>query len=73
MWRRLTKAGAATGLVVGVAIVAWTVLASKNTLWGLNPGLLAIIVNVVLTVGVSLATSERREPAVRAEAVEGVA
>ncbi|WP_409180968.1 sodium:solute symporter [Amycolatopsis sp. VS8301801F10] len=73
VWRRLTKAGAATGLVVGVAIVAWTVLASKNTLWGLNPGLLAIVVNVVLTVGVSLATSQRREPAVRAEAAEGVA
>jgi len=46
-------------MLVGVAIVSWSVLAGIPVLLGMNVGFVALIVNVVITVGGSLALSNR--------------
>ncbi len=61
-WRRVTVAGVATGLIAGIILalfLAWRQIAP----FGINPGFIALIVNVALAVTISLAT-EIKEPAV---------
>jgi SSS family solute:Na+ symporter len=58
-WKRFNGAATLVGMLVGVAIVSWSVLAGIPVLLGMNVGFVALIVNVVITVGGSLALSNR--------------
>ncbi len=55
-WRRVTLTGVFTGLVVGVGTVGGLALTKHDPLFGINGGFLALCLNFLLTVGVSLAT-----------------
>lgn len=55
-WRRVTKAGVFTGLVTGIGVVAFLVLTKQDPFYGINAGFLALCVNFVLTICVSLMT-----------------
>ncbi|GGY52037.1 sodium:solute symporter [Streptomyces tanashiensis] len=54
VWRRMTLVGGVCGLVVGVAIVCALVFSGNDPLWGVNAGLLALVVNLAVAVPVSL-------------------
>ena len=58
-WKRVTTAGVFTGVVVGIAIVACLVLNKLDPFMGINAGFLALCVNFVVTVAVSLVTTPR--------------
>lgn len=61
-WRRTTTAGVATGLIAGIILAL--VFATRNVApFGINPGFIALAVNLTLTITVSLAT-QRKEPAI---------
>jgi SSS family solute:Na+ symporter len=52
LWRRTSRTGVAAGLVVGVGLVLFLVIAGHDPLWGMNAGFVALIANtVVLTAG----------------------
>ncbi|MEV4940041.1 sodium:solute symporter family protein [Streptomyces zaomyceticus] len=54
MWRRMTVVGGVCGLVTGVVIVCVLVFSGNDPLWGVNAGLLALVVNLAVSVAVSL-------------------
>lgn len=54
MWRRMTVVGGVCGLAVGVALVCALVFSGNDPLWGVNAGLLALVVNLLVSVVVSL-------------------
>lgn len=54
VWRRMTVVGGVCGLVVGVVIVCVLVFSGNDPLWGVNAGLLALVVNLLVSVVVSL-------------------
>lgn len=61
-WRRVTTAGVATGLIAGIILAV--LMAARNVdPFGLNPGFIALFINVALTVAISLLT-KTKEPAV---------
>ena len=53
-WRRATAWGIASGIVVGLALLA--VEAKVSTLFGINIGLIALAANVLIAIAVSAAT-----------------
>jgi SSS family solute:Na+ symporter len=53
IWPRVTVWGAASGLVAGIAIAASTVHASTGA-WGINVGAVAVIMNLVVCVVVTM-------------------
>ncbi|RKT85578.1 solute:Na+ symporter, SSS family [Saccharopolyspora antimicrobica] len=55
LWKRMTVAGAASGLAVGVAVVAVLVSTGNDPLLGINAGLIGLVVNIAVNVLVSLA------------------
>ncbi|MER7079924.1 sodium:solute symporter family protein, partial [Saccharopolyspora kobensis] len=55
LWKRMTVAGAASGLAVGVVVVAVLVSTGNDPLLGINAGLIGLAVNIAVNVLVSLA------------------
>ncbi|MBB5935174.1 sodium:solute symporter family protein [Streptomyces zagrosensis] len=53
VWRRMTLYGALSGLVVGAALVCALVFTDRDPLWGVNAGLIALAVNLVVALAVS--------------------
>lgn len=53
VWRRLTLAGAAAGLVVGEALVAWLIFDGHDPVWGVNAGLVALAANLAVALAVT--------------------
>ncbi|MER5882801.1 sodium:solute symporter family protein [Streptomyces sp. NPDC001941] len=53
LWRRLTLAAAASGLVVGVAVVCALVFSGNDPVWGVNAGLVALVANLAVVLGVT--------------------
>ncbi|RIV21983.1 sodium:solute symporter family protein [Alicyclobacillaceae bacterium I2511] len=51
--RGVTKAGAASGIIAGVALVVYFNLTSTSILWGVNTGFLALLLNIVVVLLVS--------------------
>ncbi len=63
-WRRATGLAATVGLVVGIAVNTWfAVFQGGTTPLDIDPGILGLIVNLALFVGLSLAGSPRAERA----------
>lgn len=58
LWRRLTAWGVASGLAAGLA-VAIPLAALNISPWGINPGFVALIANVVVMIAVSMCGSPR--------------
>lgn len=61
-WRRVTKVGVASGVIVGVVLAMALVLTNNDPLWGMNAGFVALVVNSVVMVLVSLATYRATVP-----------
>ncbi|HET9029848.1 MAG TPA: sodium:solute symporter family protein [Candidatus Aquilonibacter sp.] len=57
-WKRVTTAGVATGLIAGIAIALYLAAAGISP-YGINAGFIALIVNVALTVSISLLTQKK--------------
>jgi solute:Na+ symporter, SSS family len=55
-WGRVTMAGVFTGLVTGIAVVAYLGLSKQDPFMGINAGFVALCVNFVVTLLVSLMT-----------------
>jgi SSS family solute:Na+ symporter len=55
-WKRVTMPGVFTGIVVGVAIASFLMLTKRDPFMGINAGFLALCLNMVATVVVSLGT-----------------
>ena len=55
LWRRMTVAGAASGIVVGLAIVCPLALSGNDPFLGINAGLLGLVANVLVNVAISRA------------------
>ncbi|RII19709.1 putative symporter YodF [Streptomyces sp. YIM 130001] len=49
LWRRLSLTAALSGLVVGVALVCALVFTENDPVYGINAGLLALVVNLAVT------------------------
>ncbi|MFF4322105.1 sodium:solute symporter [Streptomyces sp. NPDC001568] len=60
VWRGLTVAGAVSGLSVGVAVVCGLVFTGHDPVWGVNAGMVALLLNLAVTLGVSWSAAGRR-------------
>jgi SSS family solute:Na+ symporter len=61
-WKRVTKPGVFTGLVTGIATVAFLVLTKQDPFYGINAGFFALCINFVVTITVSLMTKAEINP-----------
>lgn len=59
VWRRATAWGVGAGVAVGTLAAYW--LSTRPTPWGLNPGFIALLINVAVLVVVSAMTRRRTE------------
>ncbi|MFF3017505.1 sodium:solute symporter [Streptomyces sp. NPDC057939] len=59
VWRGLTVAGAVGGLVVGVAVVCGLVFGGHDPVLGVNAGMVALLLNLAVALGVSRAAGPR--------------
>ncbi|MFE9568575.1 sodium:solute symporter [Streptomyces sp. NPDC006692] len=53
VWRRVTLTGGLAGLAVGVAMVCWFVFGDRDPVWGVNAGIIALGVNLLVAVAIS--------------------
>ncbi len=60
-WKRASTAGVFTGMVAGVAAVAFLILTKRDPIYGLNAGFVALCLNALITVVVSLAVPSKYE------------
>jgi SSS family solute:Na+ symporter len=58
-WRRATKTGVFSGLVVGIAIVVGLIASRHDPFLGMNAGFVGLVINSVITVLVSLWTEPK--------------
>lgn len=54
LWKRMSTSAAAAGLASGVVVVAALVLTGNDPWYGINAGLLGLVVNIAVNVAVSL-------------------
>jgi len=59
-WSRASRAGVFCGLVVGIATVTFLTLSGRDPIMGLNAGFVALMLNFVLVITVSLMTRTER-------------
>ncbi len=57
-WKRTTTAGVAAGIVVGI-VLALSLAGMHNAPFGLNPGFIGLVANIIVLMGVSLLTQPR--------------
>ncbi len=53
-WRRVTKTGVFSGLVVGIAVVVGLIASGRDPFWGMNAGFVGLVVNSAVTFLVSI-------------------
>ncbi|MER5176933.1 sodium:solute symporter family protein [Streptomyces sp. NPDC002896] len=61
VWRRLTLMGALSGLVAGGGLVCWLVFSGHDPVFGVNAGIVALAVNLVVALVVSYAGPGERD------------
>ncbi|MCS0634636.1 sodium:solute symporter family protein [Streptomyces sp. LP05-1] len=61
VWRRLTLAGAVSGLVAGVALVCGLVFTGRDPVWGVNAGVVALALNLAVALAVTRAGPRDRD------------
>ncbi|MFI5809092.1 sodium:solute symporter [Streptomyces sp. NPDC051561] len=62
LWRKLTLAGAVSGLVVGVAAVCALVFSGHDPVGGMNAGIVALALNLLVALAVSFSGPRARDP-----------
>lgn len=60
-WKRVSRQGVIGGLLTGLAIVVALVLGRHDPFLGMNAGFVALAVNAMVTVGISLLTGPHRQ------------
>ncbi|MGW3470486.1 hypothetical protein ACWDKQ_18955 [Saccharopolyspora sp. NPDC000995] len=55
LWKRMSTAGAASGLAAGVVVVAMLVITGNDPWLGINAGLLGLAVNILVNIVVTIA------------------
>jgi solute:Na+ symporter, SSS family len=58
-WSRASRSGVFSGLVVGIATVTFLTLSGRDPFMGLNAGFVALILNFIVTVSVSVSRNSR--------------
>jgi SSS family solute:Na+ symporter len=71
-WKRVTMTGVFAGLVIGVGTTALLLLSKHDPFLGLNAGFVALCVNFVVTVSVSVVTRAQRSGFEEPELVQAV-
>ncbi|MFJ6697933.1 sodium:solute symporter [Streptomyces sp. NPDC091272] len=61
LWRKLTLAGALSGLVVGVGAVCALVFSGHDPVWGMNAGIVALALNLLVALVVSFSGPRERD------------
>ena len=59
-WKRTTTAGVASGIVAGI-VIALSLAGTHNAPFGLNPGFIGLVANIIVLMGVSLVTQPAKE------------
>jgi SSS family solute:Na+ symporter len=59
-WKRATKTGVFTGLVIGIGMVAFLILTGRDPFLGMNAGFVGLILNSVFTIAISINTKPKR-------------
>ena len=59
-WKRVTRAGVFWGLGIGFTLVIFLILAKLDPFLGLNAGFVALAVNALVTVGMSLVSGKKK-------------
>ena len=57
LWKRVTKTGVLSGIIVGIAIVGYLTFNGLDPFMGCNGGFIAMVVNAIVLIVVSLLTS----------------
>lgn len=58
-WKRVTKAAVLSGLITGISIVVFLILARKDPFLGMNVGFVGLVINTLVTLLVSLMTKSK--------------
>lgn len=58
-WRRVTKTGVFSGLVVGIAVVVGLIASGRDPFWGMNAGFVGLVVNSAVTFLISIWTKTK--------------
>ncbi|UCC38385.1 MAG: sodium:solute symporter family protein [Candidatus Aminicenantes bacterium] len=58
-WKRVTKAAVLSGLITGICIVVFLILAGKDPFLGMNAGFVGLVINTLVTLLVSLKTEKK--------------
>jgi SSS family solute:Na+ symporter len=61
VWRKLTLAGALSGLVAGVTAVCVLVFGGHDPVWGMNAGIVALALNLLVALVVSFSGPRERD------------
>jgi SSS family solute:Na+ symporter len=61
-WGRVTSAGVIAGLLVGLALASFLMFSHRDPFFGLNAGFVALVLNFVVTIGVSFSTRPQVNP-----------
>lgn len=59
-WKRVTKTGVFTGLVIGIAVVAFLILSGRDPFLGMNAGFVGLVMNSFFTISISLYAKPKR-------------
>lgn len=54
-WKRVTKIGVIYGIIAGIAVVIILIIGGRDPFLGMNAGFVGLVVNSIITVGLSLA------------------
>ncbi len=54
-WKRVTKIGVICGMIAGIAVVVILIFLGRDPFLGMNAGFVGLVVNSIITVGLSLA------------------
>lgn len=55
-WRKVTKTGVFSGMLVGITVIVWLIASGHDPFLGMNAGFVGLAFNGVVTVAVSLGT-----------------
>jgi SSS family solute:Na+ symporter len=58
-WKRVTKTGVFSGLVVGLAVVVGLIASGRDPFLGMNAGFVGLAINGIVTLIVSLRTKPK--------------
>ncbi len=59
-WKRASKTGVFTGLVIGIAVVAFLILTGRDPFLGMNAGFVGLVLNSFFTIVISVNTKPIR-------------